>query len=293
MSVAGNRVIATIKAKVFPIFLNTGFARGEIFPSTYWISRRRSSGNRSQALYRMAVFALCALSSGVAASTSYEIYYGKGVPQCKYLAAALKKARIGDMTDTQLCQIQQKPIEQWLNAEHIRDLAWQPYPTSDPMQLEKSMIESTVMEKDLPKFAKGISLSLEVMKKLSADDNFYFRTAPMSFPGQDIYVLQLEQKRCPNVNGWSDTEIANGLFFDKNLQQGVHNVSMRPGRPIYFFGKPATLLIVMVSSGAGHKKAITAQLNNFVWDQKVRGVSTFDFCSVSTLLHDASGENSP
>ena len=292
MNGAGNRVIAAIriKAKALPIFLNTGFARGEIFTSTCSIPRRRSSGGRSQSLYRMAVFALCALSSGVAASASYDIYYGKGVPQCEYLAAALKKARIGDMTDTQLCQIQQKPIEQWLNAEHIHDLAWQPYPASDPVQLERSMIESVIPEKDLPKFSQGISNSLAEMKRLSADGNFRFRTAPMNFPGQDLYVLQLEQKRCPNVNGWSDTEIGNGLFFDKSLQQGVRNVSMRPGRPIYFFGKPATLFIAMVARDGKHKKAITAQLNNFVWDPKVRGVSTFDFCTISTLPRDASGE---
>jgi hypothetical protein len=230
------------------------------------------------------------LFCGYAAGTNYEIYYGKGSLECEYLAAALKKSRIADMTDTQVCQTQQKPIEQWLKAAHIHDLAWEPYPTTDPIQLEKSMIESTISEKDLPKFAKGISNSLEVMKRLSAEDNFFFQTAPLNLSGRYIYVLQLQQKKCPNVNGWSDTEIGNGLFFDKNLQQSVRNVSMRPGRPIYIFGRPATLLIVRASRDGNRKKSITAQLNNFSWDPKVRGVGTFDFCTVSTLIRNASGE---
>ncbi|ULU26804.1 hypothetical protein [Dyella terrae] len=239
-------------------------------------------GRRAKALSCVAALALASASFGAAASTSYEIYTGKGEPECEYLAAALQKARIADMTVSQLCQTQQKPIEQWLKAVHIRDLAWVPYPTSDPVQLEKSMIESTIADKDLPKFATGIRESLEVMKRLSADDNYFFQVASLSFSGRSVYVLQLQQKRCPNVNVWSDTGIGNGLFSDKELKRGLGSSLLMPGEVISFFGKPATFSVVRHPSYRNSPKMISAQVALIIWEpDKAAGAGTRIQCELS------------
>ena len=242
----------------------------------------RGLGKRVKGLSRIAIFALGSASFGAAANTSYEIYTGKGEPECEYLASALQKARIADMTAAQLCQTQQRPIELWLKAAHIRDLTWEPHLTSDPVQLEKSMIESTIAEKDLPKFAKSISLSLEVVRKLSDHDDLFFQTAPLNFFGGYLYVLQLRQKRCPNVNGWSDTWIGNGLFTDKDLQRGLGSSLLMPGGVISFFGKPATFSIARNFSDGGSPMGISAQLSLIIWEPaRAVGAGTRIQCEIN------------
>jgi hypothetical protein len=226
---------------------------------------------RRRMLLHVSALAFCVMSWGAVASTGYDIDTGKGFSRCEYFAAALSRTGIEDMTDDQLCKVQQQPIVQWLRAEHVRDLEWTPYNTTDPLGLDKSLIESTISVKDLPKFAKGISNSLDVMKKLSDEDNFIFKRSTLNFSGRNLYVLQLEQKRCPNVIGWSDVHVGKGLYLDEGLQHGVGKSLLMRGVVIRFFDAPATLNVTRKSRDAQRPAGISAQIAPIIWDPSTTG----------------------
>lgn len=201
-------------------------------------------------LRKLSIFGMALLSSGqsVCARVLYEMNQSDANPQCSALMDALRRARVAEMSDQQICDVMNSRVTDLLKGKDFSELPWtlvSVSTTSEKEAIAKDVYEARVEHDQLQHFARDESEYLPQFAEGLGRSDVIFEEANLNVGKSSAYALQYRRGRCEAGYKGYDGIPYWAIFADKQHTLGLPSKPYTPpGNLFYLDGRLAVFSIL-------------------------------------------------